>query len=68
VDRLNPIPMGSAINFELTHGTEVFEAGGKVVYCCAGQGMGIPFDQPLLADESAILCRWIAELTANQPA
>lgn len=68
VDMLNPIPAGSAINVKLMHENEVFEAAGKIVYSSPGMGMGIAFEMPLPAAQSALLCRWLAEVTANQPA
>jgi len=67
VDLLNPIPTGSTISVKLTHEEEVFEATGRVVYSSAGLGMGIAFDLPLPAAQSAILYRWLAEVTSNQP-
>ena len=59
LDTLNTSPVGTAIKLRLTHGGEVFQAGGRVVFESRGLGMGVVFvDLP--AEQLAILERWLA--------
>jgi hypothetical protein len=61
VDMLNPIPAGSAIFIAHSQGNESFEVGARVVYCSAGLGIGVAFEDPLPATQSMVLDRWLSE-------
>lgn len=61
IDMLNPLPSGSKVRIRLTHGDEVFQAIGKVVYVSPGLGMGLQFEDAVPADQLAMLDRWFSE-------
>ena len=61
IDTLNPIPSGSRVRVRLTHGTEIFDVTAKVVYVSPGLGMGVQFEDPVPAEQLAILDRWLNE-------
>lgn len=60
IDTLNPVPQGSEIRLRITHGAEIFEALGRVVYVSYGLGMGIAFIN-VEAEQLARLDRWFSE-------
>ena len=60
IDTLNPIPQGSEIRLRITHGAEIFEALGRVVYVSYGLGMGISFVS-VEEEQLAKLDRWFSE-------
>ncbi len=60
IDTLNPMPMGSALKLRITHGEEVFEALGTVVYVSRALGMGIFFSE-MAALQRGKLDSWLNE-------
>ncbi len=65
VDMLNPLPPGSVIFVKHSQGNESFEVGASVVYCSAGLGIGVVFEDPLPFAQSTVLERWLVE-AANE--
>jgi len=66
IDSLNPFPKGSLLRVRLKYENETFEASSTVMYASAGLGMGLRFEDPLPAEQLAILVRWFK--TVSQPA
>ena len=60
IDTLNPIPQGSEVRLQITHGTEIFATLGRVVYVSYGLGMGIVFINPEDV-QLATLDRWFSQ-------
>ena len=60
IDTLNPIPQGSEVRLQITHGTETFVTLGRVVYVSYGLGMGIVFINAE-GEQLATLDRWFSE-------
>jgi len=63
VDTLTPLAKGKTLRVILTRGDETFETEGKVTYVSAGLGMGIQFDQPVDAQQLAVLDSWLEKAT-----
>jgi hypothetical protein len=61
IDTLNPTPVGTPIRVKLTREGEAFESAGRIIYISPGLGMGVAFQEPVPADQQAILDRWLAE-------
>lgn len=61
IDALNPLESGTPVWLRLEHATQVFESPGTVAYTVPRLGMGITFDQPIPAEQLAILSKWISQ-------
>lgn len=64
LDTLSPLPVGTAIYIRLTRGDETFQSKASITYFLTGMGLGLSFMETL-ADQSAILSRWIAHLSGQ---
>jgi len=54
------------LRVRLKYENEAFEATSTVMYASAGLGMGLRFEEPLTAEQLAVLERWLK--TVSQPA
>jgi len=43
LDTINPLPVGTIVNIQITYQGQVFAAGGAVTHSHAGTGMGVNF-------------------------
>jgi hypothetical protein len=43
LDTINPLPVGTVVNIQITYQDHVFEAGGAVAHSQPGTGMGVNF-------------------------
>ena len=66
IDTLNPVPPGSQVRVRLRRGDEVFEAGARVAYICAGLGMGVTFEKNAPQDQLAILDGWLSKAASSE--
>jgi hypothetical protein len=60
VDTSNPLPLGTVTDVRITKGTQLFEAGARVVYSRANQGMGLMFTA-IEPEQLRTLETWLAE-------
>lgn len=60
VDKLNPLPVGTALHITISHGVLKFAALGNVVFALPNMGMGIMF-VAVEPESRTILEQWIAE-------
>ena len=60
IDMLHPLPRGTKIYVRLQNEKEVFESYATVMYVSPGLGIGVAFAENLLANDQAVLDRWLA--------
>jgi hypothetical protein len=60
VDTSNPLPLGTVTDVRITKGAQLFEAGARVVYSRASQGMGLMFTA-IEPEQLRTLETWLAE-------
>ena len=60
VDTVKPLPAGTKVWIKISHGSENFDALGKVVYAQQNTGMGILFTK-VEANDQWVLDKWIAQ-------
>ncbi len=61
VDTMNPLPLDTMVQITITHGGNVFKAGGRVIYDQQNMGMGVAF-LGIASQHQEILKRWMEEL------
>lgn len=64
MDMLNPSPIGTAVNIQITYREETIEAAGQVIYSQPNMGMGVSFTG-LTPAQAEILGRWLKEAMGN---
>lgn len=63
IDTLNPYPLHTTLRVRLVHSSGTFESLGKVVYRSPALGMGVRFEEPVPAQQIALLESWFRPLT-----
>jgi len=64
MDMINPLPLGTAVRVQITHGQLSFQAIAGVVYCQTPLGMGLVFNK-VDSNHEAVLQRWLNEAFAS---
>ena len=64
MDMLNPSPIGTAVNIQLTFQEETIETTGRVIYSQPNMGMGVSFDE-LTPAQSEMLEKWLKQAMQN---
>ena len=63
LDMIHPLPQGTAVRVQITHGQRTFQANAGVVYSQTPLGMGIVFAN-IASEHDAILQGWLGEAVA----
>jgi hypothetical protein len=58
MDMLNPLPLGTAVQIEITYQAQTITAKGRVIYSQPNMGMGVSFDE-LRSSHVTILEGWL---------
>ena len=58
MDMLNPLPLGTAVQVEITYQERTIAAQGRVIYSQPNMGMGVSFDE-IRSSHAAILEGWL---------
>ena len=61
VDILNPLPVGTTLQLQITRDMGVFMTPGTIIYTQPGMGMGVAF-RDIPADQLKTLDAWLAEI------
>jgi len=64
MDMLNPLPLGTEVEIEITFEERTVAAKGRVIYAQANMGMGVSFDE-IRASHVAILEAWLDRAREN---
>jgi hypothetical protein len=67
VDTINPLPVGTAVKLQLSHGNKRFESQAAVIYAHARMGMGLAFTE-VLPQDLEVLRAWLQELISGSRA
>ena len=59
LDMLNPLPTGTRLRVNVTHGNQQIEAIGRVVHSQLNVGMGVQFEE---IGQGAVIDAWLADL------
>ena len=65
MDMLNPFPLGTPVQIEVTHQDQTFIARGHVVYSQMNIGMGVSFDE-VGDSQLPSLEKWMRDLDGNK--
>ncbi|HTS10548.1 MAG TPA: PilZ domain-containing protein [Candidatus Limnocylindrales bacterium] len=66
VDLLNPLPVGTLIELQVSRDQGTFSTAGRVIYAQAGMGMGVAFVDPS-PEQMKVLDSWLSELSGTTP-
>lgn len=61
VDILNPLPVGTSLQLQITRDRGAFSSPGKIIYVQPGMGMGVAFFD-MSAEQLKTLEAWLAEI------
>jgi hypothetical protein len=64
VDILNPLPVGTSLQLNITRDMGLFTTLGRIIYTQPGMGMGVAFVDTA-ADQLRILDAWLVEITGQ---
>lgn len=64
MDMLNPLPLGTEVEIQITFQEQTITAKGRVIYAQANMGMGVSFDE-LRSSHIAILEAWLNQAQGN---
>lgn len=65
MDMLNPLPLGTEVEIQITFQEQIIAAKGRVIYAQPNMGMGVSFDE-IRSSHVAILEAWLDQALKQQ--
>ena len=64
MDMLNPLPLGTEVEIQITFQEQTIAAKGHVIYAQANMGMGVSFDE-IRSSHVVVLEEWLDQVSKN---
>jgi hypothetical protein len=64
MDMMNPLPLGQAVQIQITYQQHTVDAKGRVIYSQPNIGMGVSFDE-ISPEQDSLIEKWMEEAKGN---